>query len=142
MNQEFEASALLSGLKSLGKERIMAVHQSRKKRRCYDQNPHLHQIVSTLLVLPEAAQESVAAEFIDFIGLMVDYMATCDAFGATPKAEDLDQMRLCYVETGSTAVKAYIEAIHQAYNQTIESPESLPEPDLTFTETGEPRLRS
>lgn len=141
MEREFNASAILSGLKSLGKDRVMALHQSQKRRRSYDQDPHLHQIVNTFLVLPEESQEKVAAQFMDFTALMVDYMATCDAFGVAPKSEDLDKMRQYYVETGPSSVKDYIATIHKSYNQIIASEESLPTPDLIFNETGEPRLR-
>jgi hypothetical protein len=141
MDREFNASAILSGLKSLGKDRVMALHQARKKQRSYDQDPHLHQIVNTFLVLPKESQETVAAQFLDFTALMVDYMATCDAFGVVSKPEDLDKMRQYYVETGPSSVKAYIETIHKAYNQIIASEESLPEPNLIFDESSEPRLR-
>jgi hypothetical protein len=141
MDREFDASAILNGLKSLGRDRVMALHQSRKKRRSYDQDPHLHQIVNTFFVLPEEVQETVAAQFVNFTALMVDYMATCDAFGATPNSKDLDQMRKYYVETGPEAVKAYIETIHKDYNQIITSEDSLSEPDLIFDEKGEPHLR-
>lgn len=141
MNKEFEAGAILSGLKSLGKDRIMALHQSRKKRRAYDQDPNLHQIVNTFMVLPEEVQEPAAAQFVDFTAMMVDYMATCDAFGAEPKQEDLEQMRIHYVEAGPEAVRVYLETLHQSYNQTILAQEVLSEPDLITDGTGEPRLR-
>lgn len=140
-NRDFDAAAILGGLKTLGKERIMALHQSQKKRRSYDQSPELHHIVNTFMVLPEEAQETVAAQFVDFTAMMVDYMATCDAFGAEPKAPDLEEMRRRYVEEGTEAVKAYLETIHQKYNQMIALDEPLQEPELVLNTEGDLRLR-
>lgn len=140
-DREFDASAILNGLKSLGKERIMGLHQSHKKRRSYDQSPELHRIVNTFMVLPEEEQESVAAQFVDFTSMMVDYMATCDAVGAVPKEEDLHKMRQCYVEEGTQAVQAYLSQIHQHYNQLLLSEEAVSQPEVVLDTHGELRLR-
>lgn len=140
-DREFDASAILSGLKSLGKERIMGLHQSHKKRRSYDQSPGLHRIVNTFMVLPENEQEAVAAQFVDFISMMVDYMATCDAVGVMPKEEDLHKMRQYYAEDGTQAVQSYLRQIHQHYNALLLSEETLSEPDVVLNTQGELRLR-
>ncbi len=140
-DREFDASAILTGLKSLGKDRIMALHQSQRKRRSYDQDPNLHRIVNTFMVLPEESQEEVAAQFVDFTAMMVDYMATCDAFGAEPTEDDLSRMRDLYVNEGTESVKGYLDRIHQAYHEAIISEESLQAPELVTDKGGSLRLK-
>lgn len=140
-DKEFNASEILSGLKSIGKERILGLHQSHKKRRNYDQSPELHRIVNTLLVLPEDEQEAVAAQFVDFTSLMVDYMATCDAVGAAPKEEELQTMRQHYVQDGTQGVQTYLNKIHQQYNQLLLADEPDKQPAVVLNAQGELRLR-
>lgn len=140
-DREFDATAILNGLKSLGKDRIMGLHQSHKKRRGYDQSPELHRIVNTFMVLPEEEQESVAAQFVDFTSMMVDYMATCDAVGTAPQEADLHKMRQYYVEEGTQAVQSYLSKVHEAYNQLLLSEEKLSTPEVVLDTQGELHLR-
>lgn len=140
-DREFDATAILNGLKSLGKDRIMGLHQSHKKRRGYDQSPELHRIVNTFMVLPEDEQESVAAQFVDFTSMMVDYMATCDAVGTAPQEEDLHRMRQYYVEEGTQAVQSYLSKVHESYNQLLLSEEKLSTPEVVLDTQGELHLR-
>ena len=83
--RDFHAQDILDSLKSLGKEKIMSLHQAQKKRRNYDQDINLHQIVNTFLILPEDAQESIAADFLEFTSLMVEYMANCEHLNWNPR---------------------------------------------------------
>lgn len=114
-NKEFNAAEILTSLKSLGKDKIMALHQAGKKRRSYDQDPNLHQIVNTFFVLPEDAQENTAELLLAFTDLMVEYMANCDVFDLEPNPEEMVQMRNLFVEEGPSAVQSYLSEIHQPY---------------------------
>lgn len=114
-DREFNATDILNSLKSLGKDKIMALHQSRKKRRSYDAHPSLHQIVNTLFVIPDNFQESVASQFLELSGLMVDYMATCDSFDLAPQENELVEMRNLFIEEGPDSVHHYLHQIHEPY---------------------------
>ena len=113
-DKDFNAGEILTSLKSLGKEKILALHQTRKKRRSYDQDPHLHKIVNTFLVLPDDAQEGLAATFLEFTDLMVDYMANCDCLDTEPSEQDLLEMCKRFIEEGPQAVRGYLVDIHQS----------------------------
>ncbi len=123
-DKDFNAGEILTSLKSLGKDKIMALHQSRKKRRSYDQDPNLHQIVNTFFVLPEDAQEGLAATFLEFTDLMVDYMANCDLFGQEPNPTDLQEMRTRFVEEGPLAVRNYLAEIHEELYRILHTEEA------------------
>jgi hypothetical protein len=99
----------------------MALHQSRKKRRSYDQDANLHQIVNTFFVLPEEAQEGLAATFLEFTDLMVDYMANCDLFGSEPNPADLQDMRTRFIAEGPSAVRRYLEEIHEELYRILQT---------------------
>jgi hypothetical protein len=122
---------LLGSLKSLGKEKIMALHQAAKKRRSYDQDPNLHQIANTFLVMPEAHRQGFAAHFLEFTSLMVDYLATCDTFGLEPQQAELCRMRDLFVDTGADAVRDFLQEIHQPYYEM-----ELKEASVVLTEEG------
>jgi hypothetical protein len=103
----------------LGKEKIMALHQARKKRRSYDQDAHLAEIVNTFFVLPEDAQEGLAKDFVEFTELVVEYMATCDSFELAPSEQELVRMRDAFVESGAAAVRSYLHEIHQPFYEKL-----------------------
>jgi hypothetical protein len=118
-NKEFNAGEVLSSLKSLGKEKIMAMHQAGKKRRNYDQDPNLHQIVNTFFVLPDEVQEGTAMSLLAFTDAIVEYMANCDAFDLEPNAGEMDRMRDLFVADGPLAVNAYLLELHQPYYKLL-----------------------
>jgi len=120
-DKDFNAGEILTSLKSLGKDKIMALHQSRKKRRSYDQDANLHQIVNTFFVLPEEAQEGLAATFLEFTDLMVDYMANCDLFGSEPNPADLQEMRTRFIAEGPSAVRRYLGEIHEELYRILQT---------------------
>lgn len=118
-NKDFNAGELLSSLKSLGKDKIMALHQAGKKRRSYDQDANLHQIVNTFFVLPDDIQEGAAALLLEFTDVLVEYMANCDMFDLEPNEVELDRMRDLFVAEGPAAVKNYLLEIHQPYYDVL-----------------------
>jgi hypothetical protein len=111
--QQFQAGEILWGLKSLGRDKIMALHQARKKRRSYDKDVHLAEIATTFFMLSEDVQEVFAKDFLEFTGLVVEYMANCDSFELVLSEEELARMRDTFVESGAAAVQAYLHQIHQ-----------------------------
>jgi hypothetical protein len=130
-DQDFQVSEILSTLKSLGKDKILALHQAQKKRRKYDQDPDLHKIANTFLVIPEAERVAFAGKFLEFTSLMVDYMANCETFGTEPKESDLQRMRELFVATGEQAVREYLMEVHQTFYQMV-----LEEPVIKATDEG------
>ncbi|HEY9685802.1 MAG TPA: hypothetical protein V6C52_02375 [Coleofasciculaceae cyanobacterium] len=128
-NQDF--GEILGSLKSLGKDKIMALHQAAKKRRSYDQDPNLHQIANTFMAMPEAHRRGFAAHFLEFTSLMVDYLATCDTFGLEPQEVELRKMRDLFVDTGADAVRDFLHEIHQPYHEM-----ELKESSVVLTEEG------
>jgi len=139
-NRDFNAAEILSSLKSLGSEKIMMLHQSRKKRRAYDQDADLQKIVTTFFVLPEDAQDSLARDFLAFTELIVEYMANCDSFALEPKEAELVHMRDLFVMSGADAVRAYLAELHQPYYKIINSAEAPEEPKSTLIQ-GDQGLR-
>lgn len=117
--QGLKMGEILGSLKSLGKDKIMALHQAGKKRRSYDKDPNLHQIANTFMVMPEETRQDFAAHFLEFTSLMVDYMATCDTFGTVPKEADLQKMRDLFVDKGEGAVRAYLEEVHKPFYEMV-----------------------
>lgn len=112
--QQFQAGEILWGLKSLGRDKIMALHQARKKRRSYDKDVHLSEIATTFFMLSEDVQETFAKDFLEFTGLVVEYLANCDSFELVLSEEELDCMRDAFVEFGADAVRTYLHQIHQS----------------------------
>lgn len=141
-DQVFDTGTILRELKSLGKDRIMALHQSQKKRRSYDRDPDLHRIVNTFYVLPETEQESVAGQFVEFAAILVDYMATCDSFAAEPKPDDLAKMKDLFVANGIEAAQTYLQSLHASYNQILLAEEVLPEPQIVMDASGGIQLKA
>jgi len=120
-NPGSDLGEILDSFKSLGREKIMALHQAQKKRRSYDQDPHLYQIANTFLIIPEVDRVQFAKRYLEFISVMVDYMAECDTFDVDPKEADLRKMRDLFVEKDEDAVRAYLEEIHKPYYDKLES---------------------
>ena len=138
-NKDFQASEILSSLKSLGKDKIMALHQSKKKQRSYDKDPNLHNIMTHFFVLPDKIQDVLASQFLMFTERIVDYLAVCDSFGLEPQQEELRRMRDLFVEHGADAVDAYLAKIHKPYLDKLmaeESEDALPKEQIAEDQGG------
>jgi len=125
-DQDFKISEILGSLKSLGPEKIMALHQSRKKRRSYDQDPHTHKIAHYFYVIPEAEQETFATRFLEFTGMLVEYMANCESFSLEPQESELRKMRDLFVDSGENAVRDYLHELHRPYYEMLLADPSEP----------------
>lgn len=124
--KDFNAGELLTALKSMGSEKIMALHKSKKRQRSYDHDPNLTKIVNYFFVLPADNQDKLATQFLEFTELVVEYMATCDSFDIEPDQNQLAQLRDLFVETGSNSARDYLEAIHKPYHDAIQSDAPIP----------------
>lgn len=134
-DQEFQVGALLNSMKSLGAEKIMALHKSQKKQRSYDQNQYTHKIANYFYMIPEAEQESFASRFLEFTAIMVEYLANCDSFELQPEEAHLRKMRDLFVSQGEIPVRDYLMEIHQPYYERLLAADPEP-PSLTETSQG------
>lgn len=123
-DKDFNAEALLRSLKSLGSEKVMALYQSRKKRREYDQDPDLFRIVNHFFVLPEQNQDKLARDFIGFTDLVVEYMATCESFDKKPLEKELHEIRNHFVNNGLESASKYLHTLHKDYEKIVNEDET------------------
>ncbi|MBK8189119.1 MAG: hypothetical protein IPK79_01560 [Vampirovibrionales bacterium] len=95
-------------LKSLGTEKILALHKSKRKRRNYDQNPDLHQTVNLFLALPPDSQDTLASESLQFLQVAVQFVAGCQNWNLDPSRE-LPKLSSAFVGGGPRAMVTMME---------------------------------
>lgn len=95
-------------LKSLGTEKILALHKSKRKRRRYDQNPDLHQTVNLFLALPPASQDTLAGESLQLLQVSAQFIAGCHHW-QLDAAQEVPKLTAAFVSGGPRVMIAMME---------------------------------
>lgn len=98
-------------LKSLGKEKILALYALQKKRRAYDQIQTIHQTMAYLLVLPDERRREFASQVSELTTFVYEYMKDCEGYNASPQLEVLEKLITLYLQQGSQYVSMFIKAL-------------------------------
>jgi hypothetical protein len=105
--QRYGADQMIRSLKSLGKNKIMGLYKSLRKKRAYDKNPELRQAMSYLYILNEEHQDEVAGQMMELIHEIFDYLTTCEQYHQPPTADYIALITELYTNEGLSSVKAF-----------------------------------
>lgn len=122
--RDFKADDRMSNLISLGRDRVLALYQSKLKRREIDTNTDLHASVNYLRILEPPEREQVARKLIDMAAYADAYMTHCLQMNAQAHPEQVTVIRDRYAMFGPSEAKRYVqrirdEMLRQRQNESI-----------------------
>jgi hypothetical protein len=109
------AHQAINAVKSLGKEKVLALHKSKARRRFYDHNPQLHKAMNYIFVLSEGKRQYVCQKMKALIEYVFDYLKTCDEFKALPNADNIGELANTFVRKGSPATATFLEGVRKTF---------------------------
>ncbi|MBX2860775.1 MAG: hypothetical protein KTR14_06045 [Vampirovibrio sp.] len=102
-----------SALRSLGKDKVMALHKSKSKLRGLDQQPTVHTALNHLFILPPEYQSVVGKELNNLVGVVTVYLTVCRNTGITPEQAFLSQLTNTHVARGPEAANMLLEELRE-----------------------------
>lgn len=103
--KDFRAGELIHDLKSLGKEKVLALYKSRLKRREYDSCPWLSKAMNYLMILEPSDQWFLAVKLQEMIDVVRDYLVACKASGMAIRLHLVECLTNTYAECGAREAK-------------------------------------
>jgi predicted Zn-dependent protease with MMP-like domain len=110
-DKEFKVHDLLTAFKSLGHEKVLGLHQSKKKRRSYDQNPTMHKAINCIYVLPEDQQQWLSNQLLVLMKYVIKYFESHKKYGVPATADTLKMLTQAFVNGGAAEAEKTLASI-------------------------------
>lgn len=129
-DKEFREEEREQQIRSLGREKIMGLHQSKNRRREYDQNSHLHQAMNYLYILSEDNREFMAEHILKMVQYIQYHLETCQLAQRTSDLKDVAEIVAIYVKSGDEGVKPFLKKLrYEFYEKLLDGKQSVvPDP--------------
>jgi len=115
---EFHASELIHRYKSIGKERVLALYQSKKKRRKYDQNPFVHTTMNYGAILSDEQRTILMAKATEVIYVTLEYFGLCTTFETQPELSEITRLAEETIQNGGKSARAYLAEVKTVFQKT------------------------
>jgi len=120
-DQEFMTSRLNKHVQSLGAEKVMALFKSKQKKRDYDNNPQVHQMMNDLMILSPENRRFACEKMIELIGFITEYLQLCQAQPAAPKMETVENITETYVKMDKRACQEFMLALKKEFMNKLDN---------------------
>lgn len=125
-NREFQANELINSYKSLGTEKVLGLHKSKKKARKLDENPAAHKAISYLYVLSEKNQDFMARQILDMMELLTQYFRHCSVLNQPPAEGEVLNLTQTYVQQGRGEAKVFLSKLERTFMERIRNSDTTP----------------
>ncbi len=118
-NREFQVKEKIKTFRSLGTDKVMALHKSKKKQRKYDDSQILHKTMNYLYILSHGNQDYMAQHILKLMGYIQDYLSTVKTFNTEPSMEAIAEITQQYVDRGSQDVEKFLTILKERLHQEM-----------------------
>lgn len=118
--REFKANEILKELKSLGRDKVLAIYNSQKKRRDYDKNPSVHRAMNYLMILSDENRRFIAQQIIGLMGYLQNYLKACRKYESSASLDTMESITGVYLELGVQEVQQLIRAIESEFKRRLD----------------------
>ncbi len=118
-NREFQVKEKIKTFRSLGTDKVMALHKSKKKQRKYDDSQILHKTMNYLYILSHANQDYMAHHILKLMSYIQEYLSTVKTFNAEPSMDTIAEITQQYVERGSKDVEKFLTILKERLHQEM-----------------------
>lgn len=112
---EYGADKKMKSLKSMGSDKVMALHKSQLKRRRYDMLPELHHAVNYLKILSSDERQMVCVKIVQVARCIDHYLEVCETCRIEPETVTVEKFRDTYIDQGPDQAEAYLKIVCEAF---------------------------
>jgi hypothetical protein len=134
--QRFGANELMRSIKSLGREKVLALYKSKNKLRVLDQNQSVFNALNQMMVLSTEQCVELARTFVDLLLEVIVYIKLCKNAQQSPSHEVVSHMTDILVARGSYAVAQYVKQLEAEGVVTVYNVGSPPPPGAGLSQPG------
>ncbi|MBX2860334.1 MAG: hypothetical protein KTR14_03810 [Vampirovibrio sp.] len=116
--RECKASELQKEFKSVGYEKVMALHKSKRKGRPYDHNPQTHKMMNYLMLLSDDHRRLMARETLQLLAHIQEYLSMCKEYQSDTSERTIRTLTGTYVAYGSKATQDLLQNVKKQLLQT------------------------
>lgn len=114
---DFNAHIRIRDLKSLGKEKVLALYKAEQRRRDYDKDPYLSRALNYLMILEPPDQFFLAVKVNDLINVVQDFMVLCRQYAQKIQIAVVERLTGIYVHGGLNEAEDLLNVIHAKFEQ-------------------------
>lgn len=118
--RECDAQELMSSLRSLGPETVLALFKSKNMRRAYDENQTMHKAMNYFFILSEENRRFMADRIHDMLDFVADYLRLCHDYQQTPSTENLSEVIGRYIESGSEEAERLLRSLEEKFRRELQ----------------------
>ncbi len=117
--RDCDAVELMKAVRTLGSEKILGLHKSKRKLRHYDQNPQFHNAMNYLFLMSPESRLFLAKKILELIGFMQDYFKICREYGQNPDTKTCEKISDVYIELGPVAARVFIVQLDEKFKRLL-----------------------
>ncbi|WP_303674173.1 hypothetical protein [Vampirovibrio chlorellavorus] len=137
---DFNAHIRINDLKSLGKDKALALYKSRARRRDYDLDPYLSKAMNYLMILEPSDQFFLAVKVNDMIRVVREFMDLCQVYSQKIQLTIVERLTGTYVQGGLHEAQDLLSIIHGKFHKYFsgmkKTPPATPQPTSRATQAG------
>lgn len=119
---DFSAHIRIRDLKSLGKDKALALYKSTQKRRDYDHDPYLSRAMNYLMILEPPDQFFLAVKVNDLIHVVGEFVDLCRQYAQKVQLAIVERITGIYVHCGLNEAEDLITTIQAKFERYFTSP--------------------
>ncbi len=119
---DYKADEILSDLKSLGTEKVLALYKSKQKKRPYDQNPSFHKAMNYMMVMTPQNRQAISGKVLNLMGHVQEYLQVCKEQGVQPTISTIENLAEVFVKQGPEQAKNLLNEIKEGKTETAPAP--------------------
>jgi hypothetical protein len=101
--------------KSLGHDKVLSLHKSKRKARIYDKNPAFHNLMNDWMLLQEEGQDYLASEISYVLNWVLRYFKVCKMAEIKSKVSYIQEITSRYFSEGALAAEAFVLQVEENY---------------------------
>jgi hypothetical protein len=101
--------------KSLGHDKVLSLHKSKRKARIYDRNPAFHQLMNDWMLLKEEGQDYLASEISYVLNWVLRYFKVCKMAEINYKSHYIQEIASRYFNEGAFSAEAFLLQVEENY---------------------------
>ncbi len=126
---DFNAHIRIQDLKSLGKDKVLALYKSQEKRRDYDTDPYLSKAMNYLMILEPPDQFFLAVKVNDLINVVSEFMILCHQHAQKIQLAVIERLTGTYVHCGLNEAEDLLHTIQHKFEQYFSHKKAQPPPE-------------
>ncbi|MBX2861129.1 MAG: hypothetical protein KTR14_07835 [Vampirovibrio sp.] len=125
-DQEYRASEILNNVRTLGRDKVLALYKSKQKKRDFDNDPMTHKLMNYMMILSDENRILMSNHILELVESVQEYLVTCKNYHENPDAEQIQGLTNTYVADGKEAANQVMSGIKKAFMEKVAGQPAAP----------------